>query len=329
MKNLDKFVNIFLASFSPTKTKIVCCFQVKFLFSDKTGTLTKNEMILQQCSINGKKYKILDAGIQEHDKLSSLKLQQYNREVLDFFQSLAVCHTVQVADKSLLEDTDDIESTYEIIDDASLLDLDQTDEMRRSLETRNNTIQNEINAEANLLVDDTHLDADIVRLPQQPQHKRTESTASGRKISFNLERTVFPMGMPRPKTTPAPFVDVRADVPASGDFTPKIPSPLTCVHPPTMRSEYKRALSSSIKYDRQDRSKFGHRRTQSCTTPSSQMGHLHGRRNSELRKTLYNRSSSNIANSREYYAAPAYNEATLLERKESRKRSIRVQNIIE
>lgn len=298
---------------------------MKILFSDKTGTLTKNEMILQQCSINGKKYKILDAGIQEHHKTNVLKLQQYNREVLDFFQTLAVCHTVQVADGTVT-DGDDVESTYEMVDNASLIDLDQSDEMRRNLETRNNTIQNEINAEANLLTDDTLLDGAIVRLPQQTQHKRTESTASGRKISFNLEQTVFPIGAPRPKTMPAPFADLRPEM--SRDFAPKIPSPLTSVSHP-MRTEYKRALSSSIKSDRQDRSKFGHRRTQSCTTPGSHIGHQNGRRISESKKLQYNRSSSNIANTREYYAAPAYNEATLLERKESRRSSIRAQSVIE
>jgi phospholipid-translocating ATPase len=30
--------------------------QINILFSDKTGTLTKNEMIFKKCSINGKKY---------------------------------------------------------------------------------------------------------------------------------------------------------------------------------------------------------------------------------------------------------------------------------
>lgn len=30
--------------------------QINILFSDKTGTLTKNEMVFQQCSINGRKY---------------------------------------------------------------------------------------------------------------------------------------------------------------------------------------------------------------------------------------------------------------------------------
>lgn len=305
------------------RVKIICRlhFQVKLLFSDKTGTLTKNEMILQQCSINGKKYKILDGGIQENGKSNVLKLQQYNREVLDFFQSLAVCHTVQVAEK-IPADDNDVESTFEIVG-ASLLDLDQPDEVRRSLETRTNTIQNEINAEANLLAaDDTHLEGTNIRLAQQPQHKRTDSTASGRKISFNLEKTIFPIGLQRPKTMPAPFADLP-----TRDFAPKIPSPLTCVNP--IRMEYKRTMSSSIKYDRQDRSKLGHRRTQSCTTPGSHVGHQNARRNSELRKMQYNRSSSNIANSREYYAAPAYNEATLLERKESRRNSVRVQTIIE
>lgn len=262
--------------------------------------------------------------------MSVQKLQQYNREVLDFFQSLAVCHTVQVADQTITVD-DDVESTYEMVDETSFDDGDRSDEQRRKLETLKNTKQNEINFEANLLPADTIADTLIdAEMPRLSQHKRTDSTASGRKISFNLDKTVFPVGYVRPKTLP--FAELRTEFTVTKDFTPKIPSPLTYVPPPPTppaRIEYKRAMSSSIKYDHQDRIKLGHRRTQSCTTPGSHIGQQHGRRISDSRKYQYNRSSSNIANTREYYAAPAYNEATLLERKESRRCSVREQNVIE
>ena len=37
--------------------------QVEYLFSDKTGTLTENEMIFKQFSLNGKTYEIRHDGL--------------------------------------------------------------------------------------------------------------------------------------------------------------------------------------------------------------------------------------------------------------------------
>lgn len=169
----------------------------------------------------------------------------------------------------------------------------------------------------------------ILPVRQIKEHKRTESTSSGRKISFNLESTVFSIPADRPITLPASkplHSELRIEMPLSQDFKPKIPSPMVLPHP--LRAEYKRTFSSSIKTDRQERVKLGHRRTQSYTSPSTHVN-IHARKNSsDLKKMPYNRSSSNIANTREYYAAPAYNEASLLERKESVRSSVRAKNAI-
>lgn len=86
-----------------------------------------------------------------------------------------------------------------------------------------------------------------------------------------------------------------------------------------VRFEYKRSLSTK---DQQTRVRMGHRRTQSYTTPET-IEKTQNNRN-DLRKTFHNRSSANIANTREYFAAPAYNEASLLERKESMRQSLRL-----
>lgn len=105
------------------------------------------------------------------------------------------------------------------------------------------------------------------------------------------------------------------------DFAPKVPSPLVMNHPQTFRPDYKRTMSTKV-HSVPNRSHYGHRRTQSLNMPETQVNQTIGVRN-ELRKGLYNRSSSNIANTREFYAAPAYNEASLLERQESMRSSTR------
>lgn len=105
------------------------------------------------------------------------------------------------------------------------------------------------------------------------------------------------------------------------DFAPKVPSPLVTNHQQTFRPEYKRTFSTKVT-SAPSRSHYGHRRTQSLNMPESQVNQTIGVRN-DLRKGLYNRSSSNIANTREFYAAPAYNEASLLERQESMRSSTR------
>lgn len=145
-------------------------------------------------------------------------------------------------------------------------------------------------------------------VPQLRTHRRVESLSSAganRKILFKEDR-----------------LPLRNS--ANYDYTPKIPSPLTIeqTNPiDRIRFEYKRSLSTK---DQQSKSKIGHRRTQSYTTAETADKFHTIRPNSDLRKTFQNRSSANIVNTREYFAAPAYNEASLLERKESMRQSLRL-----
>ncbi|XP_054730850.1 phospholipid-transporting ATPase IF [Anastrepha obliqua] len=71
--------------------------QINILFSDKTGTLTKNEMIFQQCSINGRKYMFKKTRLLEEGTGALIDINKFNKDHKNFFEALAICHTVQVA----------------------------------------------------------------------------------------------------------------------------------------------------------------------------------------------------------------------------------------
>ncbi|XP_039499044.1 phospholipid-transporting ATPase IF isoform X5 [Drosophila santomea] len=77
--------------------------QINILFSDKTGTLTKNEMNFQQCSINGSKFHFKKTRLEDEETKALLDINRFSASQRVFFQALSICHTVQVASGSLEE----------------------------------------------------------------------------------------------------------------------------------------------------------------------------------------------------------------------------------
>uniref|UniRef100_A0A672T308 Phospholipid-transporting ATPase n=1 Tax=Sinocyclocheilus grahami TaxID=75366 RepID=A0A672T308_SINGR len=86
--------------------------QIKYIFSDKTGTLTQNIMTFNKCSINGKSYdhrgeKQMDFSFNrladpkflfyDHSLVQGVKLEL--PDVHAFFRLLALCHTVMAEEK--------------------------------------------------------------------------------------------------------------------------------------------------------------------------------------------------------------------------------------
>lgn len=84
--------------------------QIEYVFSDKTGTLTKNQMVFKKLSINGtiygedrtninkgaSGYVDVDFGDQNFFNLIDKFRNQYNAPVNQFLLSQAIAHTVMV-----------------------------------------------------------------------------------------------------------------------------------------------------------------------------------------------------------------------------------------
>uniref|UniRef100_A0A673CM95 Phospholipid-transporting ATPase n=1 Tax=Sphaeramia orbicularis TaxID=375764 RepID=A0A673CM95_9TELE len=74
--------------------------QVEYVFTDKTGTLTENEMQFRECSINGTKYrevngKLVPEGVTD-DSPDGSTPHLIGEELL-FLKAVSLCHTVQIS----------------------------------------------------------------------------------------------------------------------------------------------------------------------------------------------------------------------------------------
>ncbi|XP_027044475.1 probable phospholipid-transporting ATPase IF [Pocillopora damicornis] len=73
--------------------------QIEYVFTDKTGTLTENDMQFRECSINGYQYVELNSQLFVADQTDGacVSAQSVSSEVMQFFLALSLCHTVQAS----------------------------------------------------------------------------------------------------------------------------------------------------------------------------------------------------------------------------------------
>uniref|UniRef100_UPI00398F7F6F phospholipid-transporting ATPase IF n=1 Tax=Pristiophorus japonicus TaxID=55135 RepID=UPI00398F7F6F len=77
--------------------------QVEYVFTDKTGTLTENEMKFRECSINGVKYKYINGSLVPEGVTGEFgDRHTFTDEEKMFLKAISICHTVHISD---LEET--------------------------------------------------------------------------------------------------------------------------------------------------------------------------------------------------------------------------------
>ncbi len=72
--------------------------QIDYLFSDKTGTLTENEMVFKQFSLEKRVYEYRAGRVYalDSEKPEALGSERFRR----FFEVMCLCHTVQLDEQA-------------------------------------------------------------------------------------------------------------------------------------------------------------------------------------------------------------------------------------
>ncbi|KAG5670176.1 hypothetical protein PVAND_000457 [Polypedilum vanderplanki] len=266
--------------------------QINILFSDKTGTLTKNIMIFKQCSINGKMYLQQGRGLQEIGRNYSLKIGECSKHVYTFFEALALCHTVQVAG-IYEEDADRADEEIALLN----VNADIPNIFSKSLEELNDL---EVEEEIDFITERKTISRRGSVEPTSQEIRPLSEQPQPRPILGLHKR---PMSL----TNDAPFrnIETNGSGMSGGDIL------LRKLH----QLEYKRTVSSNaVIQDKVDGEihVMTHRRTKS----SVPFGVL-TQTSSVQQRPQFQRLSSQRTSTREYYAAPAYTSAQVLERQET------------
>ncbi|XP_050098834.1 phospholipid-transporting ATPase IF isoform X2 [Anopheles aquasalis] len=275
--------------------------QIQILFSDKTGTLTKNEMIFQQCSVNGRRYAQVGRRLRAFGRQKEQLLKELPAEVYKFFEALAICHTVQVANA----------------------DAPETKEGTGENVPEERTGENVPAEPVECLIGQYELGANYHDESSQDDISMTATTSAktGREARLAVVRE-------SPNSTDVSVGSLLNQPTASRDTLQAQQQPLeisdiTLIGTSSSSAiELKRAFSA-YEEDKSNVSGKGHRRTVShipvsVNRPTSYQMALNVPVTLSASNSLRrHRSTVSRTSLRESYAAPAYNERTRIERQES------------
>ncbi|XP_050674111.1 phospholipid-transporting ATPase IF isoform X2 [Leptidea sinapis] len=120
--------------------------QVEVLFSDKTGTLTKNLMSFKACSINGQTYEEKDGKLYSSACFEE-PVDIFQTDIKFFFTILAICHSVQVSN----EDMKKLSARVSVSGNLQLMNFFRRKKMKTNGNSSaiENVIWNEINERGN------------------------------------------------------------------------------------------------------------------------------------------------------------------------------------